>query len=380
MFAKQDIHSSIAKLKQTALALFIGLGMGVTLHAETSTELIKQLQSLQPNDASNQTATKTIKQLNAANDVTVIQSLTAMKGATPLGRNWLLGLANSLYRKSGKSQTAELSTFLSDVSQDGEARYIAFQWLTANNAELRKKLLDGMKQDPSPELRYLAISEAVAAKPDTPELLSLLDSARHAQQVVSIIGVLKEKGTVVDQVKQFGLLTQWKLIGPFDNVGTVNFDKVFPVEADWMNGKVKDEYESKLVVDGKNVNAKWINESAKSEDGTIDLAAIYSNEKGCIVYAATEFDSEKEQDAELRLGCINGNKTWLNGKLVMSNEVYHTDMKIDQYIETVRLKAGKNQILVKLSQNEQKEQWAQRFAFQLRVSDSTGKAILAKGR
>lgn len=380
MFAKQDIHSSIAKLKQTALALFIGLGMGVTLHAETSTELIKQLQSLQPNDASNQTATKTIKQLNAANDVTVIQSLTAMKGATPLGRNWLLGLANSLYRKSGKSQTVELSTFLSDVSQDGEARYIAFQWLTANNAELRKRLLDGMKQDPSPELRYLAISEAVEAKPDTPELLSLLDSARHAQQVVSIIGVLKEKGTVVDQVKQFGLLTQWKLIGPFDNVGTVNFDKVFPVEADWMNGKVKDEYESKLVVDGKNVNAKWINESAKSEDGTIDLAAIYSNEKGCIVYAATEFDSEKEQDAELRLGCINGNKTWLNGKLVMSNEVYHTDMKIDQYIETVRLKAGKNQILVKLSQNEQKEQWAQRFAFQLRVSDSTGKAILAKGR
>ncbi len=380
MFAKQDIHSSIAKLKQTALALFIGLGMGVTLHAETSTELIKQLQSLQPNDASNQTATKTIKQLNAANDVTVIQSLTAMKGATPLGRNWLLGLANSLYRKSGKSQTVELSAFLSDVSQDGEARYIAFQWLTANNAELRKRLLDGMKQDPSPELRYLAISEAVEAKPDTPELLSLLDSARHAQQVVSIIGVLKEKGTVVDQVKQFGLLTQWKLIGPFDNVGTVNFDKVFPVEADWMNGKVKDEYESKLVVDGKNVNAKWINESAKSEDGTIDLAAIYSNEKGCIVYAATEFDSEKEQDAELRLGCINGNKTWLNGKLVMSNEVYHTDMKIDQYIETVRLKAGKNQILVKLSQNEQKEQWAQRFAFQLRVSDSTGKAILAKGR
>jgi len=170
------------------------------------------------------------------------------------------------------------------------------------------------------------------------------------------------------------------LIGPFDNVGTVNFDKVFPVEADWLNGKVKDEYESKIVVDGKNVNAKWINESAKSEDGTIDLAAIYSNEKGCIVYAATEFDSEKEQDAELRLGCINGNKTWLNGKLVMSNEVYHTDMKIDQYNETVRLRAGKNQILVKLSQNEQKEQWAQRFAFQLRVSDSTGKAILAKGR
>ena len=380
MFAMQSIHSSIAKLKQTALALSIGLGMGVTLQAESSSELIKQLQSLKSNDASNEIATNTIKQLNAANDVTIIQSLTAMKDATPVGRNWLMGLANSLYRKLGKSQTAELNKFLADASQDGEARYTVFEWVTASNAELRKTLLDGMKQDPSPELRYLAISEAVQAKPDTKELLSLLDSARHAEQVVSIIGVLKEKGTVVDQVKQFGLLTEWKLIGPFDNVGTVNFDKVFPVEADWMNVKVKDEYESKLVADGKNVNAKWIDESAKSEDGTIDIAALYSNEKGCIVYAATEFDSEKEQDAELRLGCINGNKTWLNGKLVMSNEVYHTSMKIDQYTEPVRLKAGKNQILVKISQNEQKEQWAQRFAFQLRVSDSTGKAILAKGK
>ena len=84
MFAVQSIHSSIAKLKQTALALSIGLGMGVTLQAESSPELIKQLQSLKSNDASNQIATDTIKQLNAANDVTLIQSLTAMKGATPV--------------------------------------------------------------------------------------------------------------------------------------------------------------------------------------------------------------------------------------------------------------------------------------------------------
>ena len=55
-------------------------------------------------------------------------------------------------------------------------------------------------------------------------------------------------------------------------------------------------------------------------------------------------------------------------------------MQIDQYVERVALKAGKNRILLKLCQNEQKEQWAQRFAFQLRVSDFTGKAILAKGR
>jgi len=112
----------------------------------------------------------------------------------------------------------------------------------------------------------------------------------------------------------------------------------------------------------------------------VKLSTIYSNEKGCIIYAYAEFESEKEQDAEVRLGCINGNKTWVNGKLVMSNEVYHTGAQIDQYSEPVRLKAGKNVILLKLSQNEQKEPWAQDFQFQLRICDSTGKAILAKGR
>jgi len=362
------------RLPAAFLSLSVGLAMGVQLRAESSTELIKQLQNLQSNDQSNQSATNTLKQLTAAKDVSLIQALSAMKNASPIGRNWIMGLANSLHRKSGSAKNTELQQFLSDSTQDGEARYTVFQWLTSNNAELRKSFLSSMKQDPSPELRYLAISDAIEAKPDVKGLQELLESARHPEQVVSIIAKLKEMGTTVDQSKQFGFLTEWKLIGPFDNVGTVNFDKVFPIESDWSNGNVKEEYQ------GKKEIVKWISETTKSEEGTVDLAPIFANEKGCIVYAMAEFNSEKEQDAELRLGCINGNKTWLNGKMVMSNEVYHTNMQIDQYTQPVRLKAGLNQILVKICQNEQKEQWAQRFAFQLRISDSTGKAILAKGR
>ncbi len=345
-----------------------------SLRAETSAESIKLLRSLTAGDDSTIAAAKAIKQLSQANDITLIQSLTAMKGATPLGRNWLSGLANSLYRKTGKSQTAELSEFLSDPNQDGEARYIVFEWLTSNRETLRNELLANMKGDSSPELRFLAIEEAMKDKLEKKELSSLLESARHPSQVVDIIKKLKELGETVDQSRQFGFLPNWRLIGPFDHVGSLNFNKVFPVESDWANGALKDEYQ------GKTETVQWKEEVTKAPEGAVDLAAIYAKEKGCIIYATTEFESDKDQDAEVRLGCINGNKVWVNGKLVMSNEVYHTGTQIDQYSEPIRLKAGKNQILLKLCQNEQTDDWAQVFQFQLRICDSTGKAILTKGR
>ena len=369
---KQTIRCEIfSMLAFSACSIFVGAEIAT---AQSNADAIKLLQTLSAGDESTLAATKAIKQLGSAKDVTLIQSLTAMKWATPLGRNWLLGLANSTYRKSGSGLTTELTQFLADQSQDGEARYLVFQWLTSKNTELRKELLAKMDQDSSPELRFLAIDEAAKEKLETKQLALLLDAARHPSQVVSIIEKLKELGETIDQSKQLGFIPQWRLIGPFDHVGTANFDKAFPVETDWVKGMLKEEYQGKTEI------VKWKEETTTAKDGMVDLGTIFAKEKGCIVYALCEFESDKEQDAEVRLGCINGNKIWVNGKLVMTNEVYHTGTQIDQYAEPIPLKAGKNQILLKICQNEQKEQWAQDYQFQLRICDSTGKAILTKGR
>ena len=80
---------------------------------------------------------------------------------------------------------------------------------------------------------------------------------------------------------------------------------------------------------------------------------------------------------ELRLGCINGHKVWLNSELVISNRVYHTGMVIDQYVGKAQLRPGRNTILVKVAQNEQSEDWAQQWQFQLRVCDQYGTAVLS---
>ena len=51
-------------------------------------------------------------------------------------------------------------------------------------------------------------------------------------------------------------------------------------------------------------------------------------------------------------------------------------MAIDQYRVPAKLKAGKNVILLKLCQNEQEDDWAQRYQIQIRVCDPSGVAVL----
>ena len=48
---------------------------------------------------------------------------------------------------------------------------------------------------------------------------------------------------------------------------------------------------------------------------------------------------------------------------------------LDQYVAPFELKKGKNTILLKICQNEQEESWAQRWEFQFRITDPTGKGL-----
>ena len=54
-------------------------------------------------------------------------------------------------------------------------------------------------------------------------------------------------------------------------------------------------------------------------------------------------------------------------------------MALDQYRVPAELKPGRNVILVKLCQNEQTEDWAQRYQLQLRVCDASGRAASLGG-
>ena len=92
------------------------------------------------------------------------------------------------------------------------------------------------------------------------------------------------------------------------------------------------------------------------------------------------YKRQTERDAEIRLGCKNAWKIWLNGDLVFGRDEYHRGKEIDQYRLPVKLRKGPNAILVKCCQNEQTETWTVEWEFQLRICDSTGTAILDPNR
>lgn len=338
--------------------------------ADVSPQQLEPFRKVQAgDDAGVAQASKLARELSARNDLGSLTALRAMKGATSLGKNWLLGLANAAQNRRPASK-AELEAFLNNSSEDAESRYTVFRWLTDGNAEARKQWLGKMTDDPSPEIRYEAIALALEpAELTEASLRTLLDSARQPEQVTAIIERLGKLGVTIDQAKHFGFLTQWKFIGPFDNVGSDKFNTAYPIEPDYVAGKIAESYA------GKNGDVKWVSESSSDKEGLVDLAKLYNNEKGCVVYGIAEVSSPSDVACELRVGCINAQKVWVNGELVIANEVYHTGMQVDQYIAPIKLKAGTNKILIKVCQNEQKEAWAQRYVFQARICDSTGKAI-----
>jgi hypothetical protein len=182
-------------------------------------------------------------------------------------------------------------------------------------------------------------------------------------------------GETVSTPEAFALITKWQSVAPFDNVGGVGFDSTYPPEQQFAASKsinLSDTYP------GKAGNVHWQAVEGSATEGKVDLAAAFNKEKGAVAYLYAEFHSPNDQPAQARLGCTNANKVWLNGKEVMSNEVYHSGNMIDQYIAPVELKQGVNRILLKICQNEQEEPWAQEWDFQFRLTDPTGKGLTSK--
>jgi hypothetical protein len=194
---------------------------------------------------------------------------------------------------------------------------------------------------------------------------------RDHDQIKATADKIKELGGKVDLPLHYGFVTTWKILGPFDNVSDKGWDVAYPPE---------EKVDLKAKYAGQKGEIRWFESATSDELGNVDLNKVLDKHKGAIAYAYAEFVSDKEQVVELRLGCINANKVWLNGELLTANHVYHANTSIDQYLARGTLQKGKNAILLKIAQNEQTEEWAQDWKFQLRVCDAIGTAVLSQDR
>ncbi len=330
------------------------------------------------------------RQLAQCDTSRMVDILAGMQGANRQACNWLRMAVDAIgqrtLQQSQKLPEPALEKFVLDVRQASPARQVAFQWLTQSDPQAPGRLLPGMLDDPCLELRRAAVQQLIAAASHAGKQAAMargeaaatakataqrlyqeaLDAARDLDQVEEIAQALGQLDVTVDLVHQLGYRVDWQVIGPFDNTAHRGFDRVYPPEeAIDLDGHYT----------GKSGSVAWQSLQGDGQSGWVDLNLIFGKLKGTVAYVLTEFQSNSDQEVELRWSTPNATKLWVNGQQVATYESYHTVTSDDQYRATVHLRRGVNHFLMKVCQDEQTESWTVDWQFRFRVTDRLGGAI-----
>lgn len=346
--------------------------------AQEVQSLLLRIKSVGKEGAGNVEAAKAWKELVAHGPNVLPEVLAGMDDADPIPRNWLRGAVEAIQDKATnnnlKLPADKIEAFLKDTKHAHHSRRLAYECLVRLDPRTPDRLLPTLLDDPSPELRRDAVALKLKQKKAfiLPEdhrdfYVTMLKHARDRDQVDEICEVLKKEHKIeTDLTRHYGFVTQWNLAGPFDNVKGVGFNNVYPPERG---------VDLKATYVGKNdAKVQWKSHVTDKTLGLVDLNEAAGKLKGAVYFAHAVIESKKAQPVELRCGSNNAVRIWLNGKEVYFREEYHHGMAMDQHIGKGILKTGRNEILIKVCQNEQTDSWAQLWSFQLRVCDHLGAA------
>jgi hypothetical protein len=137
-----------------------------------------------------------------------------------------------------------------------------------------------------------------------------------------------------------GFITDWWVIGPFDNENGEGFDRVYPPE---------EEINLKMRYQGVEGEVGWKRITSSDSRGVVNLIKALGNKEWVVAYAYTEINSPQAKDVKLTVGSDDGVKMWVNGELVLSRDLYRG---VDFQPDTLRvtLQSGRNQLLLKITQ------------------------------
>lgn len=378
----RKIDSPLVKLSLGILSVIVGVASSSANPPPEIAEPLRIIRAVGPEGRGNREASAAWKKLAESKAVMLLPILEAMDGANDYALNWLRAafdaIASRELSSGAKLPLPELGKFLLDTRHNPRARRLAFELIGRIDPSTTGKLLAGMLNDPSLEIRLDAVQKAidqagqslVASNNVGATLLfqQALSAARDARQIDEIAKKLKDLGQPVDLPKHFGFLTEWKVIGPFDNTGNKGFETAFPPE---QKIDFAAEYE------GKTGKVRWQDYVSQHKYGMVDMNQPCGKLKEVTAYATMDFISDRAQSVELRLGGKNSWKVWLNGKLLFSRDEYHANAEIDQYPMPAQLQVGRNTILVKVCQNHEVEKWTNEWEFQLRITDALGTPIVS---
>src|SRR5262245_27639201 len=174
-------------------------------------------------------------------------------------------------------------------------------------------------------LLVLVVAAASRSAPPKPAYV------RKADRVSTILASLKESGLPT-------LAGTWHYIGPFDNTDNKGSDTAYPPEK---------EIDLQKTYPGKDGQAVAWKEFPKFEIGHVNNLARFKTSDDSVVYLYHEIEVDAPLTLPVALGSDDTLTVWLNNqRLVAENGV--RSAAPDQDFATLELKAGKNQLLVKV--------------------------------
>jgi hypothetical protein len=147
--------------------------------------------------------------------------------------------------------------------------------------------------------------------------------------------------TILASLKESGLPNlegQWHIIGPFDNANNKGFDAVYPPEK---------EIDLTKTYPGKADQKVAWKPFPQFRLGEVVNLKVFPKNDDCTVYLFHEFESPQAIDIPLSLGSDDQLTVWFNGEQVLAENVVRAAAP-DQNQTTLKLKAGKNRLLLKV--------------------------------
>jgi hypothetical protein len=349
--------------------------------AESAPALLAKIKKVGRKGAGNAEARKAWKALVARGPAVLPALLAAMDDEDPTSANWLGAAVDAVCERAlsaGKPLPREaLEKLVRDTRQSAAGRHLAYEWLARVDKSAPERLLPGMIQDKSPPLRRAAVARVLRGaraaldrgdkKSAAAEYRKALAGACDKDQVEMIAGQLGKLGVAVDVAAHLGFLRSWHLICPFDSTGGAGFARAYPPER-------KVDLGAAYVGKGGK-KARWTEHATAAPYGVVDLNKVLGKQKGVVAYAFAMVRSPAARPVQVRVGSPNAVKIFLNGKELFARAEYHHGMEMDQYVGKGTLRAGRNEVLLKVCQNEQEEDWAQSWLFQARLCDAVGAAV-----
>ena len=118
---------------------------------------IKTIRAVGKEGQGNTEAAKAWQSLAKADAAALPKILEAMDGANPLAANWLRAAVDTIVSRAKDLPQMELMKFIANQKHDPRARRLAYELIKNANPQLAAKLIPGLLNDPSVELRRDAV-------------------------------------------------------------------------------------------------------------------------------------------------------------------------------------------------------------------------------